>query len=65
MSLDELLKENQDVLRRMKEEDDPHSIRRMAHDWWNWDIAPPEQYVQAVHDYIHEHDDEFRGAVPQ
>lgn len=64
MSLEEM-KENQDVLQRMEEEDEPTAIRRMAHDWWYWDITPPEQYTQAVQDYIHEHDDEFRGAVPQ
>ena len=65
MSLEELMKENQDVLQRMKEEDEPTAIQRMAHEWWNWDIQPREGYAQQVHDYIRDHPNEFRGAVAQ
>lgn len=60
MSLEEM-KETQ----CMKEEDEPTAIRRMAHDWWNWDIPPREGYAQQVHDYIRDHPNEFRGAVAQ
>ena len=41
MMLDELMKENADILRRMKEEDDRFDVRRLAHEYWNWDIVPP------------------------
>lgn len=62
MTLDELLEENADVLRRMKEEDDPNSVRRQSHNWWNWDIMPLSDSVRA---YILNHPEEFKGAGPQ
>lgn len=65
MTLDELMKENADVLHRMKEEDDRYDIRRLAHEYWNWDILPPKEYALAVSGYIVEHPEEFRGAGPQ
>ena len=60
MTLDDLLEENTEVLRRMKEEDD---IARQAFDYWNWDKEPRDP--AAVAQYIREHPNDFRGAVPQ
>ena len=65
MTLDELMKENVDVLRRMKEEDDRYDVRRLAHEWWNWDIMPPVDYWAQVLQYVSLHPDEFKGAGPQ
>ena len=64
MTLEELMKENADILRRMKEEDDRYAIRRLAHEWWNLDIVPPKEYHYAVSEYFKNHQEEFRGAVP-
>lgn len=65
MTLDELMKENADVLRRMKEEDDRFDIRRLAHEWWYWDITPPAEYIYKMGEYIKCHPEEFKGAGPQ
>lgn len=65
MTLDELMKENADILRRMKEEDDRFDVRRLAHEWWNWDITPPAEYYYNVGEYIKCHPEEFKGAGPQ
>jgi hypothetical protein len=65
MTIDELMKENADVLQRMKEEDDRFDARRLAHEWWNWDITPPAGYAHAVSEYIAKHPEEFKGAGPQ
>lgn len=41
-------------------------IRRMAHDYWNFDMIPTSQVAIAlIQDYIRNHPDEFRGAQPQ
>lgn len=65
MTIDELMKENADVLRRMKEEDDRFDVRRLAHEWWYWDITPPAKYYSEVSEYIKCHHEEFKGAGPQ
>ena len=66
MTLDELMKENADILRRMKEEDDRLDVRRLAHEYWNWDIIPQSvEYYQQVFNYIRNHPEEFKGAGPQ
>mgnify|MGYP006936014241 CR=1 FL=1 len=40
-------------------------IRIYAHEYWNWDIIPPMEYLSAVAQYIHDHPTEFRGVIPQ
>lgn len=40
-------------------------IRIYAHEYWNWDIIPPMDYLSAVAQYIHDHPTEFRGVIPQ
>lgn len=40
-------------------------IRKMAHDFWNWDKIPPEEYWEAVRIYFRDHPEEFKGAGPQ
>ena len=66
MTIDELMKENADILRRMKEEDDRLDVRRLAHEYWNWDIIPQSvEYYQQVFNYIRNHPEEFKGAGPQ
>ena len=66
MTIDELMKENADVLIRMKEEDDRFDVRRLAHEYWNWDIIPQSvEYYKQVFGYIRNHPEEFKGAVPQ
>ena len=65
MMLDELMKENADVLHRMKEEDDRFDVRRLAHEYWNLDIMPPAEYYYNVGEYIKCHPEEFKGAGPQ
>ena len=65
MTLDELMEENRDVLQRMKEEDDRYAIRRLAHEYWNWDIMPPAGYAHTIYEYIAQHPEEFKGAGPQ
>lgn len=62
MTIDELMKENTDVLHRMKEEDEANSVRRQAHEWWNWDIPPRDPTAVAL--YIRDNPTEFRGVVP-
>ena len=64
MTLDELMKENADVLRRMKEEDDRYDVRRLAHEYWDLNIMPPPEYYYNVGEYIRCHPEEFRGVVP-
>ena len=65
MTLDELMKENADVLQRMKEEDDRFDVRRLAHEYWNWGIMLPMGYAHVVNEYIVKHPEEFKGAGPQ
>ena len=66
MTIDELLKENADILTRMKEEDDRFAVRRLAHEYWNWDIIYSSiDYYQEVFAYIRNHPEEFKGAGPQ
>ena len=65
MTLDELMKENADVLRRMKEEDDRFDIRRLAHEYWNLGITLPMGYAHVINEYIVKHPKEFKGAGPQ
>lgn len=65
MTIEELMKENADILRRMKDEDDRYDVRRLAHEWWNWDIIPPAEDFHKVREYIQCHPDEFKGASPQ
>lgn len=40
-------------------------IRRMAHEWWDWDILPPYGMLDTISNYITEHPDEFRGYFVQ
>ena len=65
MMIEELMKENADILRRMKEEDDRFDVRRLAHEYWNWGIMPPAEYYYNVGKYIKCHPEEFKGAGPQ
>lgn len=65
MTLDELMKETADVIQRMEEEDSYLYIRRLAREWWNWDITPPPEYYDKVGEYIKCHPEEFKGAGPQ
>ena len=41
-----------------------YKISIYAHRWWNFDERPPEKYISKVQEYIKEHLDEFKGAVP-
>ena len=68
MTIDELLKENEDVLIRMKNEGGPDPdwiIRKIAFDCWNFDTPIPTEYISQVIEYIRNHPQEFRGLVPQ
>ena len=40
-------------------------IRWLAHQWWNFDLQPPEKYRQQVLEYLRDHPDEFKGLTPQ
>lgn len=42
-----------------------YTIRLYAHKYWNHDELPPVEYRALVAKYIHDHPEEFRGAVPQ
>ena len=65
MTIDELMRENADILTRMKEEDDRFAVRRLAHEYWTWGIMPPSEYYYKVGEYIRCHPEEFKGAGPQ
>ena len=41
------------------------NIQKMAQDYWNFDIIPPEYYRPLVGKYILDHPEEFKGATPQ
>lgn len=41
------------------------NVRALAHDYWNFDVLPPQEYQQIVAQYIKEHSEEFGGATPQ
>lgn len=60
MMLEELLMENTDILQRMKEEDDRFAVRRLAHEYAVWGIAPAAEYHDTVMQYITAHPEEFR-----
>ena len=40
-------------------------IRKLAHDYWNFDIIPLPEYLSDVANYIIQHLEEFKGAGPQ
>ena len=40
-------------------------IKKYAYMYWCYDEQPPEEYKDAVAEYIHNHIKEFQGAVPQ
>lgn len=75
MTIDELMKENQEILVRMKEENwdtmkfilelQNDAIRLMAYKYWNLNIMPPPAYYYRVGEYIKCHPEEFKGAGPQ
>ena len=75
MTLDELMKENQETLIRMKQENwdamkfilelKNDTVRLMAHKYWNLGIMPPAEYYYNVGRYIKCHPEEFKGAGPQ
>ena len=60
MMMDELYDDDSD-----SEDDDRYDVRRLAHEWWNWDITPPAEYYYNVGEYIKCHPEEFKGAGPQ
>lgn len=44
---------------------DENIIKKMAFEYWNFDILPPREYRHAVAHYIAYHSEEFKGAGPQ
>ena len=39
-------------------------IRIYAHEYWDLDQLPPNEYISAVITYIRDHPEEFKGVVP-
>ena len=72
MTIDELLQENVEMLKRMKAEDwekrnfvFEYKTQIYAHRFWNFDENPPAEYAYQVREYIKCHPEEFKGAGPQ
>ncbi len=45
-------------------------LYKLCFRWWNFDEVPPEhlrteEVISAMIDYIHDHPEKFRGAIPQ
>ena len=72
MTLEELLEENIEMLKRMKAET-PDKKQKMrdykisiyAHRWWNFDEEPPAEYLEEVRKFYKQHWREFKGMGPQ